>query len=296
MRYKAILLLSIAVILGGLAAYMVSNSMNRELAGPEVARAVTQRVVVAAADLPVGTQLEGIHLRVVELPEGAAPPQTFASVEEVLALESAAVVVPMQPGEFILPAKLSSGVVRRGLTAKIPDGYRAVAIPVNEVRGVGGFVLPGDRVDVLHTTAVGRRDEQPVTRTLLQDLGVLGVDQNSEEESENPVVSTVVTLLVKPDQAKTLTLAQQVGHLTLSLRNEGDSGEDLSTTVALNDLWDYGPEDLRYAVGRIAAAPRVTSHSVQVIRGLEVKKETFASDGDGEENDEEAAARSLASN
>jgi len=284
MRYRALLLLLVAIILGSLAAYLVNNIVTQQVAQPVTQEAAAGiPAVVAVTDLAIGLELQQIHLRVIELPEEAVPTGAFQTIPEVLAGEQPIVLVAMRAGEVVLSDKLSTGVPLRGLTARIPDGTRAVSIPVNEVRGVGGFVLPGDRVDVLHTTTIGRRDGQPVTRTLLQDMLVLGVDQVSSEAAEEPIVVNVVTLLAEPDQAKTLTLAQRVGDLTLLLRNEGDRTEDESETVALDDLWEYGPEDVAPRAAPAGAGSRESQlppnqREVQVIRGLEIVDETVESD------------------
>ncbi|MCB1670994.1 MAG: Flp pilus assembly protein CpaB [Gammaproteobacteria bacterium] len=287
MRYRALLLLLVAVVLGSLAAYLVNNIVQQQVSQPVTeAQAAGVPTVIAVTDLPVGLALEQIHLRVIELPEEAIPVGAFQTIPEVLQGPAPIVLVSMRAGEVVLPDKLSTGIARRGLTTRIPDGARAVSIPVNEVRGVGGFVLPGDRVDVLHTTSIGRRDDRPVTRTLIQDMMVLGVDQVSSEATEEPVVVNVVTLLAEPEQAKTLTLAQRVGDLTLLLRNEGDRSEDESPTIALDDLWEYGPEDFapRAAAQRSgrggAAAGQLppNQREVQVIRGLEVRDQAVDAD------------------
>lgn len=288
MRFRALLLLLAAIILGSLAAFLVNSVVTRQVTQQEVAAPPTGiPAVVAATDLTVGLSLEAVHLRVVELPADAYPAGAYTSIAQLLAEQPPIVLAEMRTGEVLLPFKLSTGVELRGLTTRIPDGMRAVSIPVNEVRGVGGFVLPGDRVDVLHTTSIGRRDEQPVTRTLMQDMLVLGVDQTSAQTEESAIVVNVVTLLAEPEQAKTLTLAQQVGDLTLMLRNEGDRGQDGSATVALDDLWTFGPEDLAprrsAAPGQGgAAAPSATvanRREVQIIRGLEIREEVVGPDG-----------------
>jgi pilus assembly protein CpaB len=296
MRSRALLLLLLAVVLGSLAAYLVNNIVTQQVALPvAVEQPAGVPTVVALTDLAVGLELEEIHLRVVELPEEAVPTGSYQTVEEVLAAETPIVLVTMRAGEVILPDKLSTGIALRGLTTRIPDGERAISIPVNEVRGVGGFVLPGDRVDVLHTTAIGRRDGRPVTRTLLQDMLVLGVDQVSSQATEEPVVVNVVTLLAGPEEAKTLTLAQQVGDLTLMLRNEGDGGEDESPTISLDDLWDFGPEDFmpRSTVsasgsggsgGGAASELPPNQREVQVIRGLEISEQMVEADASSDSN------------
>jgi pilus assembly protein CpaB len=291
MRSRALLLLLLAIVLGSLAAYLVNNIVTQQVAQPvAVEQPAGVPTVVALTDLTVGLELENIHLRVIELPEEAVPVGSYQTLEEVLAAETPIVLVNMLAGEVVLPDKLSTGVALRGLTTRIPDGERAISIPVNEVRGVGGFVLPGDRVDVLHTTSIGRRDGRPVIRTLLQDMLVLGVDQVSSQTAEEPVVVNVVTLLADPEEAKTLTLAQQVGDLTLMLRNEGDGSEDESPTISLDDLWDFAPEDFmpRPAVttsgaggsgGGGASELPPNQREVQVIRGLEISEQMVEADG-----------------
>lgn len=287
MRNRALILLLVAIMMGTLAAYLVNNIVTQQVNQPVLPEPPTGNpAVIAVTDLAVGLELSDIHLRVVELPEEAIPTGAYQTIPELLAGEQPIVLVSMRAGEVVLPDKLSLGVAIRGLTTRIPDGARAVSIPVNEVQGVGGFVLPGDRVDVLHTTAVGRLDQRPVTRTLVQDMVVLGVDQVSSEATEEPIVVNVVTLLADPGQAKTLTLAQRVGDLTLLLRNEGDRGEDESPTIALDDLWEYTAEELELIAATAslgtgpansqAGAPQSPpeSREVQVVRGLEVREET----------------------
>lgn len=272
---KALLLLGLALVLGGVAAYMVSSSMNQPVARPDAPVVLkTRSVVVAAAELPVGTTLDRAHLRIAEFPLDTYPANSYQSIDQVFEGDIPVVMVGMQQREVVLPQRLSIGVLRRGITARIPDGFRAIAIPVNDVRGVGGFVLPGDRVDVLHTTSIGRRDKNPVTRTLLEGINVLGVDQRSSENQEDPVVVKVVTLLADPEQAKALTLAQQVGHLTLSLRNVGDEGEDDSVTVALSDLWDFGPGEA--PVSRAGVSQQIGPRMINVIRGLKIDEESVS--------------------
>jgi pilus assembly protein CpaB len=113
---------------------------------------------------------------------------------------------------------------------------------------------------------------------------VLGVDQVSSEATEDPIVVNVVTLLAVPEQAKSLTLAQRVGDLTLLLRNEGDRGEDESPDIALDDLWEFSPEEAMLRAANLISVSDSTGsgtaqlapnqREVQVIRGLEVREET----------------------
>ena len=281
MRSRAILFLVLALALGGVAAYLVNQMLSGQVADPVVEapppRPEGRATVIAAIDLPIGTELTEAHLRIVELPRNAYPASSFTSLEDVLSNPPVIVMSPISAGEALVLPRLSSGIVYRGITGRITEGKRGVAIPVNAVRGVGGFVLPGDRVDVLHTTTIGRRDDQPVTRTLAQDLTVLAIDQTNAEDFAEPTLVNVVTLLVTQEEAKTLILALEVGTLTLTLRNDLDSKKDESSTIALNNLWTWGAEDQGSASGqpRRAPAPR---NQVEVIRGLIVNEETVTPD------------------
>ena len=269
MRYKALLLLLLAVVFGGIAAYLVNSTLSKKLAEQADLKPLkVSTVVVAATDLPVGTALEPAMLRLTEWPSEALPDGSFATVQAALEKQPAVVMQEMRRGDIVLAHRLAAGVPRLGLTVKVPDGMRAASIAVNEIRGVGGFIHPGDRVDVLHTSTIQRGDQMPVTRTLLQDLVVLAVDQESADSSVAPKVSRVVTVLVTPEDAKKLALAQSIGDISLALRNEGDRLVDESALVSTGNLW------VGQTIATQKVAPKV--NRVQVIRGLHVKQETVA--------------------
>jgi pilus assembly protein CpaB len=116
----------------------------------------------------------------------------------------------------------------------IDENMRAMTIRVNEVLGVAGFVLPGDRVDVLLTQKENR--ETPVTDILLQNVRVLGVDQDTNLAKDKPSVARAVTLEVSPAQAQQLTLGATIGTLSLALRNATNVGEIASRTIGVRDL------------------------------------------------------------
>ncbi|MEX2333945.1 MAG: Flp pilus assembly protein CpaB, partial [Pseudohongiella sp.] len=258
---------------------MLTNQTAPTVVEAPAPRIETRATVVADVDLPIGTELNESHLRVVELPLNAFPVNSFIRVEDTLANPPVTVMTPISEGEVVIAPRLSTGILYRGITGRITEGKRGISIPVNAVRGVGGFVLPGDRIDVLHTTTIGRRDNQPVTRTLLQDLTVLAIDQTNAEDFAEPTLVNVVTLLATQEEAKTLTLALEVGTLTLTLRSGLDHEEDESRTIALSNLWTWGPQDLGSAAGQQGRAPAPPpSNQVQVIRGLIVNEETVTPD------------------
>lgn len=283
MRSRALLFLALALALGGVAAYLANQMLTSQATGTVVdvppPRVEGRPTVIADMDLPIGTELTESHLRLVELPLNAFPESSFTSIDEILANPPVTVMTPISAGEVVIPPRLSTGVLYRGITGRITEGKRGVAIPVNAVRGVGGFVLPGDRVDVLHTTTIGRRDDQPVTRTLIQDLTVLAIDQTNAEDFAEPTLVNVVTLLTTQEEAKILTLALEVGTLTLTLRNGLDIEEDESRTVALNNLWTWGPDESSSNPDQQRRVPASNQRNqVEVIRGLIVNEETVTPD------------------
>jgi pilus assembly protein CpaB len=198
------------------------------------------------------------------VPEGA-----FRNIGEVLNAERPAIALAdIKEKEILLPFKVSPHGARGGLPAKIPEDMRAMTIAVNEVKGVAGFVLPGDFVDVLHTTTVGRRDNKPVTRVLKQNVQVLGVDQLSSEKENEPKVVNAVTLLVTQRDGQRLTLAQKMGELNLLLRNEFDASILADQVVSFDALLTV--ETGRKPVVKV----RSRRPSVEVIRGLDVEKQS----------------------
>jgi len=189
--------------------------------------AATVPVVVAAADIPRGKLLSAQDLALRDWPQELSPPGALSTVDA--AVERVAVGQMVQ-GEPLLEAKLAPKNAGRGLAALIPDGMRAYTIQTSRVASnVAGFILPGNKVDVLLNLKGTTRGEDRTgggsTPTLLQAVEVLAVDQRLEAPEENkvdPKQQSSVTLLVTPDQAAKLDLGQNMGILTLSLRNPDD--------------------------------------------------------------------------
>lgn len=146
--------------------------------------------------------------------------------------------------------------VRASLSSMIGGERRAITIRVNDVLGVGGFVLPGDRVDVLLTRSAA--NEIPATDILLQNVKVLGIDQEASDKKEAPMVARAVTLEVSAEEAQRITLGTQVGTLSLALRNLADTAESARPrTIGLNDLRPNAPIVRVHGGGNIGASVRV---------------------------------------
>ena len=222
MRSRIFAVLAVAILAGGGLAYGTYNMVNRQpqaAAGPTQ----TQPVVVASANLQLGAELKEGDLTVVGFPKGKAPEGTFAQPSEIL---GRGLIVPIVKNEPILAAKLASKEAGHGLPPVIPEGMRAVSVRVDEVVGVAGYVLPGNRVDVLATANPTDKREDITTKVILSNVQVLTSGTRMEQDQENakPMQVTVVTLLVFPEQSERLALASTEGKIQLALRNPLDQG------------------------------------------------------------------------
>jgi pilus assembly protein CpaB len=221
MRNRIFAVLALAVVAGGGLAYATFNAINSQPV--KTVSAPTQAVVVAAADLSLGTELKKEDLAVVNFPKGAAPEGTFERVQDIVGRGLIVAVVKNEP---LLPAKLASKEAGAGLPPIIPEGMRAVSVRVNEVIGVAGYVLPGTHVDIVATASPTSKTEDATSKVILSNVQVLtaGTRLEQDQEKGKPMQVTVVTLLVFPDQAERLALASNEGKIQLALRNPMDQG------------------------------------------------------------------------
>ena len=278
MQLRALIMLAVALVMGGIAVYLVNSlitTRDNEV-GAELKPVGLRPVVVAVRNLDVGTRLDKVMLRPVDWPEVSIPEGHFSEVKNVIGEEPPIVLKEIRKGEPVLQYKLSPHGARGGLTPKIPVDKRAITIAVNEVKGVAGFVLPGDRVDIMLTTNADRADKKPVTRTLLQNIEVLGVDQISSDEKGEPQVVNAVTLLVTPQEGKKLTLAQTVGALNLMLRNDGEVAVMRDNVTTLSSLRTFVPPPVVKSGKKVVkrrSRPRSSGSTVRIIRGLSIDKQ-----------------------
>jgi pilus assembly protein CpaB len=204
----------VAVVAGGIAYLYLTGSTS----GPGRGVA-TVPVVVANEDLTFGTRLEEKHLRVEQFPTTAVPSGAYASPDSIYKQTTKVFVMN---GEAILASKLSS--VGGGLSVRIPEAMRATSCDVNIVSGVSGFVLPGDRVDVLCTidNAPGQQQGVAVTKTILQNVEVVAAGVKIQTTKGEPIQVQTVTLIVTPKQAEDLALGMHEGRIHFVLRNPVD--------------------------------------------------------------------------
>jgi pilus assembly protein CpaB len=245
MSLRAIIVVVLALICGGMAVLGV-----RQLAGsangnvpPE-----TTAIVTAKQEIARGTVVSADMLTTQAWPKELAPSNALPAIEECVGRASLA---PILVGEPILEGKLASKDSGRGLAALVPKGMRAYTIQTSrDASNVAGFVLPGNRVDVLLTLTGCAQDETGggSTVTLLQAVEILAVAQRLDAPADNkvdPKEMRSVTLLVTPDQAAVLDLGQNMGKLTLSLRNPEDlvDATPEPATLRLLRFLQTGPVD-----------------------------------------------------
>ena len=211
-RGRMIILFAIAC--GLVAAGTVYIYLGRAIA-PKPVSAETVRVVVAKSAISPRTKITQDLVYVREISEEAAHPKAVRDIDSVIGMTAKYEILE---GEQIVMDRLYREDERIGLVSSVPSHMRAVTVPVDEVVGVAGFVKPGDKVDII-VTASGVGQTGDVAFTVLEDIEVLAVAQETEDKSQGKAkVSTSVTLAVTPSQAERLALAEEIGKLRLALR------------------------------------------------------------------------------
>lgn len=261
-RIRIFIVLGVAIGLGGtfaLATYRyIQNRPVREVALP------TTPVVVAAADLALGSELRREDLRVIAWPTDAQP---AGSVSDPQAVIGRGLVQAVVQHEAILPSKLAPVGAGAGLPPIIPEGLRALSVRVNDVIGVAGYVLPGTRVDVVATVSPTNQQTDMTSKVVLTNVLVLAAGTRIEQDVEQnkPVSVSVVTLLVDPMEAERLTLASTEGKIQLALRNPLDKTAPSTPGIRPAVLLGYSAARPAARAARPAAPP--PPPTVEVIRG-----------------------------
>lgn len=191
----------------------------------------TVQVVVATRDLPLGTRLLPAMLETVSWPVSAPIQSPLHSTEQAY---DRVINMPILRGEPILASKLAAIGQQGGLSSVLKEGKRAVTVKVNEVVGVAGFALPGNYVDVM--AYLPDRDNNPVSKIVLERIQVLAVAQDIANTENKPRVVSAVTLEVTPQEAEIIDLARSVGSLSLVLRSQMDMASVVTSGSRKVDL------------------------------------------------------------
>lgn len=208
-------------------------------------------VVIAAKPLAIGMMIKAGDVKVQKVPGEQFPKGGFAKVEEVL---DRPVISNILLDEPVLDGRLAARGSGQGLAPVIPVGMRAVSVRVNDVSGLAGFVLPGMHVDILVTGRPPGNERESITNTVLQNILVLSAGTTTQPDARGtPVPAPTVSLLVTPEQAEIITLANNEGRIQLVLRNGSDTNRADTKGVMVSKL--YGTH-AKKAEPEIRPAPR----------------------------------------
>jgi len=228
---RALVMVIISIIIGLGAVVLASRWVNKQ------ATVQSSKVVVAAADVDLGTPLAPQMLKVADWPAGSVPAGAFTDIKT---LDTRVLKTSVSRGEPVLESKLAPLGATGGLSAVIKEGNRAMTVRVNDVVGVAGFALPGNYVDIVvntvDETAKAADGNNSISKIVLEHILVLAVAQEQNRDETKPKVVNAVTLEVTPDQAEKLDLARSVGTLSLVLRNQIDASSAATGGSTKKDL------------------------------------------------------------
>jgi pilus assembly protein CpaB len=252
---RLVAVLAVALVAATVASFVVYRALA---VGTGAAQSQTVSTIVAAASIPAGTMLTRAHLKVVQWPADARLEGSIGEPEHVI---DRGAIVSIAANEPITNSKLADKGAGAGLSPTIPPGMRAISVRVNEVVGVAGFVVPGTRVDVLVTLsrqASTGAGSDSVARVVVSNAQVLTAgtrfDQEKARQDNLPIPTSVVTLLVTPEDAERVALAAAEGRITLTLRNPLDTVPTASAGIRGGGLMGM-PAQPEPTVPRRAAKP-----------------------------------------
>jgi pilus assembly protein CpaB len=284
---RAVVMVAISVVLGLVVSALAVNWVSHKGA------VASNKVVVAAMDIQLGSRLTPQMVTMVDWPSGSVPAGAF---EDPKVVNDRVVKASIQRGEAILNARLAPVGTQGGLSAVITEGKRAMTVRVNDVVGVAGFALPGNYVDVMVNAQQDRasagEETHHISKTVLRHVLVLAVAQEAGRDDTKPKVVNAVTLELSLEDAEKLDLARNIGTLSLVLRNQIDTADKPTSGVRKADL--FGPADvprltpasIQPSIKRLppvvvrspARAAVVTQPKIEVIRGMQRSNVDLVSD------------------
>src|ERR1700728_1119495 len=239
-RTSTVVMIGFAVLFGLLAVFLAQTWLNnqadarmRSIEAQRKVPAPERTIVVATRPLRFGDELNASALREMPWPQDALPSGAFGKIAD-LTSGKRVVLMPIDVNEAVLGSKITGPGQRATLSAMLGDGMKAVTVRVNDVEGVAGFVLPGDRVDVL-LTRQGEKN-MAITDVVIENARVLAIDQLADERTDKPSVVKAVTLEVGITDGQKVALASTVGTLSLLLSKAGERADDMARRVTAADL------------------------------------------------------------
>jgi len=228
----------VAVFFGLMASYGIYNFLRQQRLASESLKSDTQDVVVAALEIPTGTIISPEMVKVIPYLQTSVPPGFFSSPDQV---NGKAVQETVVAGEPLLASRLGA---KAGLTMLLAPGQRAMAIKVDEIIGVSGFIAPNDRVDVIANVTPPGEDGQEgqMSKIVLQNKRVLSAAQGIEERKDGKAqVVSSITLELAPEEVEKLSIASLEGRILLALRGTEDVGIVATRGSTKNDLLAFVP-------------------------------------------------------
>jgi pilus assembly protein CpaB len=278
MRKNSVFILVVALLMGGGAAYLARSWLQAQM-NVAAAYQPAGHIVIAAEPLAYGAVVTAEDVNEIPWYTNTLPEGAFATKDDLLGGGRRIVLSPLKRGEPVLRSKVTGPGQRASLATQLEEGKRAVTVQVDDVRGVAGFVLPGDFVDIIMIADEVSSRRQSYSDILLEHVKVLAIDQIASEGDGKPTVARAVTLEVTKEQAQKILLATNVGKLSLALGRPIESSSDPNRRISERDIGRIIPEPVRPAPpppppAPVAAPPPPPSNKVNVtiIRNGEPKE------------------------
>jgi pilus assembly protein CpaB len=255
-RRRGPILVLVSLLLAVLAAWVANGWLSMRAAaktGPE-----PEPVVTAASDMPLGTRIKAEQLVVIEVPPGTAPKGSFQHIDQVVGKVTSTAVVG---GEILLAQRLATSDKGSALASVVDKNMRAVTVRVDDMVGVSGFLVPGNRVDVIATKTEPGSGQVRAT-TILSNVKVIAVDQTTPQDPNQPAVVHAVTLMVTPSDAELLLKGRTAGQIQLTLRNPLDQSDARTR--------EPQPEPVKVAAPKPKLAVKASEPEIMVIRGTQL--------------------------
>src|SRR5687768_9602670 len=234
MRNKRFFIVLVGALIFGV---LAAVSVSRYLSSAQAYTKNLNKVAVAKVAIPLGSKIIAEQIMVVQFPKDSTPDGTFDSPEK---LAGRVAVTNIGVREPITESRLAPEGTSAGLSAVIPEGYRAMTVKVDDAAGISGFIMPGTLVDVVVTIdpREGSGMQDPVSKIVLQNIKVLANGQNIDKPENEREANSVkaVTLQVTPEQAEKLALASSEGKLQLVMRGSTDQGDEETKGITKRDL------------------------------------------------------------
>ena len=288
-RWRAVVPIVLALVIAVVASVLIYKWMKKQTAPEKVAeKAKIVQIAVAEVEIPAGTKLKSEMMKTVYFLEESLPQGYFSTPEKAV---GRIVVTPIKRTELILESRLAPKDVKRGgMAAILKPGKRAVSVAGNKVLGLSGLINPGDRVDILLTTADPKKPEAKLNKTVFENVLILATGTQLSRNAEGkPSPVDNYTLEVTPEQGEKLVLAASQGKIHFALRSVSDR-ETVLTTGATHPeiLASYRPvEPTKRAKSKLAikeggrhtrvrrGASAGKGFTLEVIKGLNRSVQNF---------------------